>query len=54
MNPDYIGKVSRKDSRIMKKQKISEIVTDEKAPKDVAFEIIERLQIPMAGKEEEA
>ena len=30
------------------------IVTDEKAPKNVAFEIIERLQIPMAGKEEEA
>ena len=38
----------------VEKAKDIEIVTDEKAPKDVAFEIIERLQIPMAGKEEEA
>lgn len=54
MNPDYIGKMMQERQPYYEKAKDIEIVTDEKAPKDVAFEIIERLQIPMAGKEEEA
>ena len=49
---DMVLFINRKD--YYEKAKDIEIVTDEKAPKDVAFEIIERLQIPMAGKEEEA
>ncbi len=54
MNPDYIGQMMQERQPYYEKAKDIEIVTDEKAPKDVAFEIIERLQIPMAGKEEEA
>ena len=54
MNPDYIGKMMQERQPYYEKAKDIEIVTEEKAPKEVAFEIIERLQIPMAGKEEEA
>lgn len=53
MNPAYIEKMMQERQPYYDKAKDIEIVTDEKAPKDVALEILERLNIQILGKEEE-